>query len=69
MRGQAAKLDGFHCAAAEVRHAYKHKHMRTAFSQLPLPKDPTAAVSSKARALLCLPCSFCLHNEIDSCYF
>ena len=48
--GQADRLDGFQCAGAEVRHAYKHKHMRTAFSQLPLPKDPAAAVSSKARA-------------------
>jgi hypothetical protein len=46
---QAARLDGFHCAAAEARHAYKHKHMKTAFSQVPLPKDAGAAMSSKAR--------------------
>ena len=45
---QASRLDGFHCAAAEVRHSYKHKHMRTAFAQLPHFKDASSSVSSKA---------------------
>ena len=49
---QAARLDGFHCAAPEVCHAYKHKHMKTAFSQLPQPRDGSAAMSSKVQALM-----------------
>ena len=44
---QADALDGFSCAAAEVRHRYKQKHLRTAFTQLPGAKDSSPTVSSK----------------------
>ncbi len=44
---QADKLDGFSCAAAEVQHHYKQKHLRTAFTQLPGGKDTSSTVSSK----------------------
>ena len=48
MHSQADSLDGFSCAAAEVCHRYKQKHLRTAFTQLPSAKDNASAVSSKA---------------------
>ncbi len=44
---QADKLDGFSCAAVEVQHRYKQKHLRTAFTQLPGGKDTSSTVSSK----------------------
>ena len=44
---QADALDGFSCATAEVRHRYKQKHLRTAFTQLPGAKDSSPTVSSK----------------------
>ena len=46
---QADALDGFSCAAAEVRHRYKQKHLRTAFTQLPGAKDSSSTVSSKVK--------------------
>lgn len=45
---QADKLDGFICVAPEVKHRYKQKHLRTAFTQLPGAKDSSSTVSSKA---------------------
>ena len=53
---QATRLDGFHCAVPEVHHAYKHKHMKTAFSQLPQARDGSTAMSSKVQTTSILIC-------------
>lgn len=47
LHGQPGKLDGFQCSAPDVHHCYKHKHLRTAFTQLPQSKEGSSPVSTK----------------------
>ena len=46
---QADQLASVHCATAEVRHSYKHRHLKTAFAHLPQSKEATTAMGTKAR--------------------
>ena len=49
---QADQLASVHCATAEVRQSYKHKHLKTAFAHLPQSKEVTTAMGTKARSSL-----------------
>jgi hypothetical protein len=37
------------CACQEVRHSYKHKHLKAAFAHLPQAKDAATSAGTKAR--------------------
>ena len=46
---QVRDLAGMQCAAHEVRHSYKHKHLKAAFAHLPQAKDAATSAGTKAR--------------------
>ncbi len=43
------QLAGMRCARQEVRHSYKHKHLKAAFAHLPQAKDAATSAGTKAR--------------------
>ena len=55
LRGpQVEKLAVIQCAMQEVRHSYKHKHLKVAFAHLPQSKDAASSPQTKASPNLSL---------------
>ena len=67
-----SQLSGFLCAEEEVRFSYKHKNLKTAFCNLPNPRDYSdikTKVSSRLALLMpgwwrcCSCCGFPCHSS------